>query len=275
MRLLVLLFLLFANAACPAWDVRDSWADVVLTQWRARKPMPSISAVEKTLSLEDAYGIQQRVVGELARKVPVGGYRVDLTSPLARARLRGDQPISAAVLKDQLLSDGGWVTLEPKSRLLLAPALGYTLGRRVAKPLAEAREVLPLLEAVQPVVLLVDYRFEDIALPRVQDLVAANGAPSRLVVGRPFADRALRDIDETFVELRRNDAIIDRAKATNTMGGQLEALRWLINQRLARGSELAPGQLLVTGPMSEPIPAEVGEYLVDYWERGQLQFSVD
>ena len=275
MRLLVLLSLLLANAACPAWDVRDSWADVVLAQWRARKPLPTISAVEKNLNLEDAYGIQQRVVGELARQATLSGYRADLTSPLARARLRGDQPISAAVFKDQLLEDGGWVTLEPRNRLLLAPALGYTLARRVAKPLADTKDVLPLLAAVKPVVVLVDYRFEDLALPRVQDLVAANGAPTRLVVGRPFADRALANIDDTFVELRRNDAVIDRAKATNTLGGQLEALRWLINERVARDGELAPGQLLVTGPMSEPIPAETGDYLVDYWERGKLHFSVD
>lgn len=275
MRSTALLCLLLVHVACPAWDVHDSWADVVLAQWRARKPLPALSAVEKTLNLEDAYGIQQRVVRELARQTPITGYRTDLTSPLARARLRGDGPIAAAVLKDQLLADGGWVTLEPRSRLLIAPALGYTLARRVAKPLADAREVLPLVEAVKPVVVVVDYRFEDLAPPRVQDLVAANGAPSRLIVGPAFDARAASSIDETFVELRRNDAIIDRGKATNAMGSQLEALRWLINDRLARGWELAPGQLLVTGPMSEPIPAEVGDYLVDYWERGKLRFSVD
>ena len=275
MRPTALLCLLLVHLACPAWDVRDNWADVVLAQWRARKPLPAISALERNLNLEDAYGIQQRVVGELARQTPITGYRSDLTSPLARARLHGDGPIAAAVLKDQVLADGGWVTLDPKSRMLLAPALGYTLARRVSKPLADAREVLPLVEAVKPVVVLVDYRFEDLALPRVQDLVAANGAPSRVIVGPAFSGEAKASIDETFVELRRNDAIIDRGKATNAMGGQLEALRWLINDRLARGWDLAPGQLLVTGPISEPLPAETGDYLVDYWERGKLRFSLD
>jgi len=72
----------------------------------------------------------------------------------------------------------------------------------------------------------------------------------------------------------RAGVVVDRAKATNVMGGQYAAVRWLLNDLLVRGWTAQAGQLLVTGPLSEPVPAQVGSWLVDYRDQGKLEFTI-
>jgi 2-keto-4-pentenoate hydratase len=179
------------------------------------------------------------------------------------------------VLKDQWLKPGAWVTRPPGSKIQLAPALGFTLERAITAHIGTPTELPPMVRDVRPVVILVDYSFDDTAPPTALDLVAANGAPARLIVGQPFKSTDAAMIDATFVEMHREDQVVVRGKATNVMGGQYEALRWQVNELLARGWTLKAGQLLVTGPLSEPVPADVGDWKADYWERGALDFSVE
>lgn len=275
MRLTFLLFLLCQPAPVLAWNTLDNWADVVLLQTRAKRPMPTITTLEPSLKIDDAYYIQRLVVKELEIAAPLVGFRSDLTTPLSRARMRGSQPVSAAVLKDQWLKPGGWIRRAAKSRLQVAPALGFTLKKAITELVRTPDDLPAAVGDVRPVVVLVDYHFDDAGPPLVQDLVAANGAPARLVVGQPLASTTPAFVNETFVEVRRDGDIVVRGKATNVMGGQYEALRWLVNDLLARGWTLKAGQLLVTGPLSEPIPAAVGEWRADFWERGALEFSVE
>lgn len=275
MRTLIFFCCLAVHGIAQAWSTLDNWADVVLLQTQARRPLPTITSLEPSLKLDDAYGIQQRVVRELGGRTPLVGFRADLTSPLSRARLRGTEPITSAVLKDQWLAPGAWVTRAAKSQLKVAPALGFTLNVPITSPVTAVADLAVKVKEVRPVVLLVDYNFDDSAPLQVQDLVAANGAKARLVVGEPFRSSEPSVVDATFVEMRRADEIVMRGKATNVMGGQYEALRWQVNQLIARGWQLKPGFLLVTGPLAEPVPAEVGDWQADYWEHAQLKFSVE
>lgn len=275
MRLFLLLCLLLLQGPALAWNTLENWADVVLLQTRARHPLPIITAFEPRLKLEEAYSIQRLVVRELAARAPLVGFRSDLTSPLSRARLRGDQPITSAVLKDQWLNSGTWVTRPAHSKLRLAPALAFTLRQAITAPVPQVAALVDKVKEVRPVVVLVDYNFDESPPPQVQDLVAANGASAKLVVGAPLAATDQASVDAIFVEMRREDEVIERGKATNVMGGQYEALRWQVNELLARGWELKADYLLVTGPLSEPVPADVGNWVADYWDHAKIDFSVE
>jgi len=275
MRLFVLLCLLLLQGPALAWNTLENWADVVLLQTRARHPLPTITAFEPRLKLDEAYGIQRVVVRELAARAPLVGFRADLTTPLARARLRGDQPIISAVLKDQWSNAGTWVTRPAHSKLKLAPALAFTLREAITAPVTEAAALVDKVKAVRPVVVLVDYNFDEAPAPLVQDLVAANGGSARLVAGAPLAATDQASVDAIFVEMRRENEVIGRGKATNVMGGQYEALRWQVNELLARGWALKADYQLVTGPLSEPVPADVGNWVADYWEHAKIDFSVE
>jgi 2-keto-4-pentenoate hydratase len=274
MRLRLFICLIFWSAAASAWSVLDSWADVVLTQIRAHQPLPILTSLDPALTLEDAFSIQRTVVRELTLQVPPVGFRADLTTPLGRAKLHSDRAITLAILKDQWLNNGATILRPASSKLRVAPALAFTLRQPVQRQLLRVSDAWAYIRDVRPAVLLLDDTAVGPGKLQLPDLVAANGGLARVVVGAPFARADSQSVDAIFLEMLRAGVVVDRAKATNVMGGQYAALRWLLNDLLVRGWTTQAGQLLVTGPLSEPVPAQVGSWLVDYRDQGKLEFTI-
>ncbi len=274
MRQRLFICLIFWPVAASAWSVLDSWADVVLTQIRTRQPLPILTTLDPALTLEDAYSIQRTVVRELTLKAPPAGFRADLTTPMGRARLHSDRAITLAILKDQWLNDGATILRPASSKLRVAPALAFTLRQPARRQLLRVSDAWAYIRDVRPAVLLLDDTADGPGKLQLQDLVAANGGLARVVVGSPFARADSQSVDAIFLEMLRAGVVVDRAKATNVMGGQYAAVRWLLNDLLLRGWTSQAGQLLVTGPLSEPVPAQVGSWLVDYRDQGKLEFTI-
>ena len=55
-------------------------------------------------------------------------------------------------------------------------------------------------------------------------------------------------------------AALHRASALDVMDGQWKALGWMINQAIALGYALTPGQVLMTGSVGSVHPMSVGAY---------------
>ncbi|MSQ68820.1 MAG: hypothetical protein EXR83_11630 [Gammaproteobacteria bacterium] len=274
MRQRLLIGLIFWPTLAGAWSVLDNWADVVLTQIRAHQAPPILTRVAPDLTIEDAFSIQRTVVRELTLTAPPVGFRADLTTPLTRARLHSDRAITLAILKDQRLDNGAKVLRPAASKLRVAAALGFTLRQPVHHQLSRASDAWAYIRDVRPVALLLDDSADGGGTLTVQDLVAANGGLARVIVGAPFARADSKSVDAIVVELLRAGDVVDRARATNVLGGQYVALRWLLNDLLVRGWTSQAGQLLVTGPLSEPVPAQTGAWLVDYRDHGKLEFTI-
>ena len=131
-----------------------------------------------------------------------------------------------------------------------------------------------MIEKAVPIVMVLDQRFENRAAVRAPDLVAVNGAHTHVVVGKPFARPEPTIVDAQFIEVLHEGNVIDRAKATNVMGSQAYALQWLINELVRRGLAIVPGQLLVTGPLAEPMPISPGTYTVDFWDHERIPITL-
>ena len=58
------------------------------------------------------------------------------------------------------------------------------------------------------------------------------------------------------------------------MGGQIQAVCWLINKAIAHGYTLEPGQLLMTGALGGPQPGKAGHYVGDYGDFGRIEFDL-
>lgn len=268
--------LLFAACAVPAlaWSTVENWADILITQMKARQPLPALSSYGAGLHLPEAYEVQRLLVRELSTQSPVVGFKAELTTPLARVKMRGNTAVTSAILKRELLAPGAEVGPAGPGEHSISPAIGFIVKQRIAKPVLSAADLPAYVEKAVPVVMVLDQRFENRAAVRAEDLVAANGAHTHLVVGKPFARPEPTIVDAQFIEVLHDGNVIDRAKATNVMGSQAYALQWLINQLVGRGLALVPGQLLVTGPLAEPMPISPGTYTVDFWEHERITLTL-
>jgi len=263
-----------AAGSARAWSTTENWADVLILQMKAKQPLPVPSAYGATLSLPDAYEVQRLLVRELSAQSPVVGFKAELTTPLARVKMHGDGAVTSAVLKRELIAPGAELGPAGPGEYSLSPAIGFIIGQRIDKPVLDAASLPAVVEKAVPVVMVLDQRFENRAALRATDLVAANGAHTHLVVGKPFPRAAPTIVDAQFIEVLHEDNVIDRAKATNVKGSQAYALQWLINELVRRGFAIVPGQLLVTGPLAEPMPISPGTYVVDYWEHERIPLTV-
>lgn len=262
------------SGAPLAWSTLENWADVLIIQLRAKQPLPALSAYGATLSLPDAYEVQRLLVRELSTQSPVVGFKAELTTPLARVKMRGDSAVTSAILKRDLLTPGAEVGPAGPGEHSISPAIGFLIKQRLDKPVGDVAALPALIEKAVPVVMVLDQKFENRAAVRATDLVAVNGAHTHLVVGKPFPRAEPTIVDAQFIEVLHDGNVIDRAKATNVMGSQAYALQWLINDLVRRGMAIVPGQLLVTGPLAEPMPISPGTYTVDFWEHERIGITL-
>jgi 2-keto-4-pentenoate hydratase len=58
------------------------------------------------------------------------------------------------------------------------------------------------------------------------------------------------------------------------MGDQWQALLWLVNQTIANGWEIAPGQVGITGALGKMLPVQPGTYRADFAELGTIVWRV-
>jgi len=266
----VLALLFNYPAAAQAWSTLENWADVLLLQMRAKQPLPALSSYGAELPLADAYAVQRILVKELATQSPLVGFKAELTTPMSRVKMRAAAPVFTAVLKrDLLMRDSDLGPARPGEHSI-APAIGYVVKRRIEAPIANPAVLPGLIARAVPVVMVLDPGFENRSAVRAEDLVAANGAHTHLIVGKDFPDTTPAAADSVLVEVLHEGNVIDRAKGTNIMGSQVKALLWLVNEIVARGQVVVPGQVLVTGPLSEPMPISPGNYVVKYWDHDEI-----
>ncbi len=266
----VLALLFNYPAAVPAWSTLENWADVLLLQMRAKQPLPALSSYGAELPLADAYAVQRILVKELATQSPLVGFKAELTTPMSRVKMRAAAPVFTAVLKrDLLMRDSDLGPARPGEHSI-APAIGYVVKRRIEAPIANPAVLPGLIARAVPVVMVLDPGFENRSAVRAEDLVAANGAHTHLIVGKDFPDTTPAAADSVLVEVLHEGNVIDRARGTNIMGSQVKALLWLVNEIVARGQVVVPGQVLVTGPLSEPMPISPGNYVVKYWDHDEI-----
>ena len=257
-----------------AWSTLENWADVLMLQMKAKQPLPALSSYGAELPLADAYAVQRMLVKELATQSPVVGYKAELTTPMSRVKMRAAAPVFTAILKRDLLSRDSELGPAKPGEHSLAPAIGYVVKRRIEAPIANPAVLPGLIARAVPVVMVLDPGFENRSAVRAEDLVAANGAHTHLVVGKDFADTTPAAADAVLVEVLHEGNVIDRARGTNIMGSQVKALLWLVNEIVARGQVVVPGQVLVTGPLSEPMPISPGNYIVKYWDHDEIPVIV-
>lgn len=221
-----------------------------------------------------AYELQRALVEErLGGGDRIEGWKVGVTDEAARARMGLTEPVWAPLLARDRLARGDRLARSS----LLAPRLEVEVALRLvrrASGLLEPDELREAVDAAAVAIEIPDSRVKGWPTRGVS-LIADRGGAGRWLVGDEVA---LRGSSWTLAgrraEARRDGRVVAQGSTEAVFGDPLRSFAWLVGVLARDGSELEPGQWVLTGTLTPMVPLEVGQWEVSVEGLGALALEV-
>jgi len=242
-----------------AIDVREA-AEFLYAAQIGRAPIDPLSERYPGLGVADAYAIQQ---ANLSRRLGEGrtlvGHKIGLTSAPMQRLLGVDEPDFGYILDDMVLAPD---VVTPVARFCaprVEPEVAFLLHRPLRGPGVTAEDVYAATEAVAVALEIVDSRIADWRLT-LPDTVADNASSGAVVLGDwvPFRDRI--DLPRAQASLSLNGTEIDSGLGSAVLGDPAVAVAWLANALVPFGTEILPGQFIMSGSFTTAAFVHAGDH---------------
>ena len=244
---------------------------------KSREQIRQISLDHPEMTIDDAYAIQKEWVGvKIAEGRVLKGHKIGLTSKAMQASSQIDEPDYGALLDDMFFDDGCDI---PTDRFIV-PRIEVELAVVLAKPLRGPNctifDVYNATDYVIPALELIDARCHNVDpetnRPRkVFDTISDNAANGAVILGgRPIKPR---DLDMRWISalLYRNGVIEESGVAAAVLNHPANGVAWLANKLAPHNVQLEPGQIILGGSFTRPVPARKGDvFHVDYGNMGSI-----
>jgi 2-oxo-hept-3-ene-1,7-dioate hydratase len=242
-----------------------------------RRQLRQFSLRRPDIEIDDAYAIQKawtRLKIAAGRR-PIG-HKIGLTSKAMQRSSNITEPDYGLLLDDMLFADGAEI---PVSRFIVPRVeveLAFILKDRLSGPNCTLFDVLSATDYVTPAVEIIDARIQQVdpdtrVTRKVFDTISDNAANAGIVLG----GRPVRPMD---VDLRwvaavcyRNGVVEESGVAAAVLNHPANGPAWLANKLHPHGEALEPGEIVLGGSFTAPVPARAGDtFQVDYGPLGQI-----
>lgn len=236
------------------------------------QPIPLVSLIQPNLLIAQAYTIQRHYVqSQLANDTPAG-FKAGLTSAAIQNKFNLNQPVTGILFTKGDLSALKTIKLSEFNQLRLETEIGFEIGTAINTILSDEKQLKQHITAVFPVIELPEANFAN--QPTGIDIIAANVGAKAYLKGKVITDFSLLDLNSLSVTLTRNGKVVNSGKSHEVFGDQWQAALWLVNQLVAQGWTLTPGQFLITGVIGKMITAEFGNYQADFGKLGRISVAI-
>ncbi|MSO85657.1 MAG: 2-keto-4-pentenoate hydratase [Rhodospirillales bacterium] len=242
---------------------------------RTRVPIGPLTEAFPDLTLDDAYRIQDALVARLtADGQHPFGIKVGSTSAAAQRRFKTAEPVIGTLFLQRQVANGGAVATErliaPRIECEIAVRMGADLKGPGVTPDAAEAAFGSLMGAFE----IVDARTRDWRIAGIE-LVADNAINAGFVLG---PERPAHGLDAAGVSVMfgREGDRTTYGSGANVMGGPKFVIAWLANWMGARGKTLARGTVVLTGSLSEILPANKGDrFKAEFTPLGEVEVRFD
>lgn len=251
-------------------------ADEIVNSVQQKLPRPVISA-NRSISTQQAYQLQQRMVELLYGELAFDGFKAGLTTPAAQRKFGTSAPVAGVLpAASRLRARGRELTVARADfiRPMFEVELGFRLRRPLSAPVESIDALRALVAGVVPVIELPDLAFTDLGAVTAIDLIANNVLASQWITGVEIGHPGTVAINGIGVAVYRDGEEVMRGLAGKVMDDQWRALLWLVNHTVSQGYVIAPDQLCITGAMSGMAPLLAGQYVADFGSLGVVRFTV-
>jgi len=259
----------FAPALSGEYDII---AQKIEDAYTSKKPRPLISQEFKNLTTDQAYEIQTSFVKLMESKGEMCmGYKAGVWDAPGQKRFGLEGPVNGILLKSMLRWPGK-IYLKNHARLFIEPEIGFSFKKDITEPIDDIEVLKRAVAITYPAIELPDIAYSDMKLIRGVDLIASNVAARKVLIGTAAKSK---DLNAVTVKLIYNGQEITNGAGSNAGGDQWEALRWVVNDVLARGGEIKDGYIVITGILTKLTPAKPGKYVADYGNFGKIEFEFE
>ncbi|KRE27620.1 2-keto-4-pentenoate hydratase [Mycobacterium sp. Soil538] len=228
-------------------DMIEQAADLLAAADADAAPIGQLTRRYPHMDVADAYAIQQVNLAQRVRQGrKVVGHKIGLTSEPMQTLLGVDEPDFGYLLDDMVAADGSTVRCSRFCAPRVEPEVAFLLHTPLRGPGITAAQVRTATEAVAVALEIVDSRIADWRLT-LRDTVADNASSAAVVLG-PWV-RYTDDLDLPAMAgtLSLNGTDIDSGRGSAVLGDPAEAVAWLGNALAPFGTELLPGQFVMSG----------------------------
>lgn len=235
-----------------SWDIERAVTEL-LDRESARKDGGRITEEWPDLDLSTAYQVQDAL---LRRKTEAGqrlvGVKLGLTSRAKQQRMGIDSPLSAWLTDAMALPVGAPVPLDELIHPRIEPEIVFVMGERLRGPGVTAATAMRAVRSVHAGFEVIDSRYRDFsfALP---DVVADNASSARFVVSGDGVSPDGLDLALEACLLGIDGQVVDSASGAAVQGHPGEALALAANALGARGIEIEPGWIVLTGGLTDAV----------------------
>ena len=232
------------------------------------------------MDMDDAYAIQKAWVDrkiEDGRKV--SGYKIGLTSRAMQMAMNIDTPDFGVLLDDMAFPSGGKIRAGDFTDPRIEVEFAFVLKEPLFGDSVTLEDVMAATDYVVPALELIaarSYRVDpDTGYTRtVFDTIADNAANAGYILGERRIDPGQVDLPWAGAMLYLNGGIEETGLAGGVMGHPAHGIRWVCKRFAPHGIGLEPGQIVLAGSFTRPVPVQPGDtVLADYGELGSIEVA--
>jgi 2-keto-4-pentenoate hydratase len=237
----------------------DEFAALFLNIFHRHRLEHGSSVPISTLSLDDAYAVQRRVIDQrIFQGEKVVGFKVGCTSGAIRHQFGLSEPICGQVMQPHLYFGNAALSSHRFHLPAVEPELVFMIGRDFLDEVGPEEPLANSIEFVSPGIEVHNYDWW-FGQPSSQELICSNGLHACLVVGENKIKPQNLDWDMEGVALFKNGELAASGVAAEIMGGPMNSLRWLINHLVRHGGSLRTGQCVIPGSAVRLVPVLSGD----------------
>ena len=182
-------------------------------------------------------------------------------------------PASGVLFASGAYSSGDTLHMNRFVSPVLETEIGFRVGQMIENssgPLTR-QQLLDSIDSALPMIEVADVGFSE-RLSSATDLIAGNSGSAGYIVGAKASNANLDEVKVTFL---KDGEELGSGKGGDAMGSQIDSLLWLVNRTLKQGYDINSGAYLMTGSLGRIYPAQVGRFVADYGEFGEISFCFE
>lgn len=222
-------------------------ADRLYRAENARRPIKPLTDDFPSLSLGDAYGIQQL---NADRRIHSGqrilGHKIGLTAKTMQEKFGVSEPDYGHLFDNMFLAPGSPLNLAELIDPQIEVEPAFVLGADLAGPGVTIKDVLAATEYVCVCFEVIDSRIENWRI-KLPDTVADNGSSCRVLLGTKRCDPANLILDDLQTELEIDGRVIETGNTRAILGHPASGIAWLANVLAQFDIGLKAGHIVLPG----------------------------
>lgn len=232
---------------------------------------PKTSDLITNLNVDKAFRIQFILVEKKVENLTRSGFKAGLTSKAGQQRFNVDYPVAGVLFSQFKRNPGDTIFLSDYNQMMVETELGYYLNTEVNQKIESVQALKSLVDFVLPVLEFPNAAFGD--NPTANDIISANAGSAFYITGSKHPVQN-HDVNKILVNIHKATTLLNSGKGSDALGDQWETLLWLVNLMVDQGYTIGPDHLLITGALGMAFPGEIGEFIADFGELGQIKVTI-